>query len=414
MAYYFRKNKAILWFGVTCIALALNENTLVANDPSVLFHPISDIALSGNAYLATFSLSTMCMNICTGYSFKRSTSYFHHIYNALCLIFAAISVVISDSHMGIVYVILYIFAVCTYAYSIYSTIKYSKTDICAVYPAFAYSLMLAATFLGIIPILLHGDFISVRLICTPIYLILHIIMFTRQYRRSINTTKALSKSLLTTIENINHSDNALMCTQMKADFLYKTLELISVKCDEDPWTAEDLTISLSKYLRHTLNFQQLKGIVPLGNEIELTKAFIFIAKERKPFISFEYDFPNPLPDFHVPPLSIQPIVENAIDHAFIKKTEGAKIKITIVQYRDFYQIDISDNGDGMDENLAESLTDTLHDSARIGIYNIHTRLINLFGKGLVIQSAPGVGTSISFVVPPDASEYLDKVVQYNE
>jgi len=165
---------------------------------------------------------------------------------------------------------------------------------------------------------------------------------------------------------------------------------------------------LSKYLRHTLNFQQLMGVVPLSNEIELTKAFVAIEKERIPGLKVEYKFPNPLPDFHIPPLSIQPLVENAIDHGFSAKSVDPKVTLTIIPYRDYYHIDVSDNGNGMDEEVAAKLTDSLNDSARIGIYNIHTRLINLFGKGLVIQSAPGVGTSVSFVVPPDAESYLRK------
>ncbi|MBR5356660.1 MAG: hypothetical protein IK121_07050, partial [Lachnospiraceae bacterium] len=101
-----------------------------------------------------------------------------------------------------------------------------------------------------------------------------------------------------------------------------------------------------------------------------------------------------------------PLVENAIYHAFDEDQPNPKITITIIPYRDYYHIDVSDNGMGMDEQKVEDLTTTLSDSARIGVYNIHTRLIELFRKGLVIQSAPGVGTSISFVVPPDAIAYL--------
>jgi two-component system, sensor histidine kinase ChiS len=113
-----------------------------------------------------------------------------------------------------------------------------------------------------------------------------------------------------------------------------------------------------------------------------------------------------LPVFMIPPLSIQPLVENAICHAFDETVLNPRVTITIISYRDYFQIDVSDNGVGMDEKTVSELTEVLHDTARIGIYNIHNRLVNLFGKGIVVQSAKGVGTSVSFVVPPDASEYL--------
>ena len=98
-------------------------------------------------------------------------------------------------------------------------------------------------------------------------------------------------------------------------------------------------------------------------------------------------------------------MENAICHAFDETVLNPKVTITIISYRDYFQIDVSDNGVGMDEETVSELTEVLHDTARIGIYNIHNRLVNLFGKGIVVQSAKGVGTSVSFVVP-FVSEYL--------
>ncbi len=405
--YYFRNSRRMIWFAALCFALGININFAIALHPYALLNAGYTVGIQDNIYLCSFGLTTMCLNIYSGYIMPAKYARFHLIYNYTCLILVAACLIVPDSFITTMYVILGIFSLLTYLFSLNMSLKkVYDGEIFYVYPASAYWIIFVMSVVGYILILTGHDFTSPRVICTPVFLLLHAIMLTHQYSLSIKKTKALSSSLADTIERINNSDNALMCTQMKADFLYKSLDLISKKCDEDPYVAEDLTVSLSKYLRHTLNFQQLHGIVPLNNEIELTKSFISIEKERNQRVTFEYKFPDPIPEFHIPPLSIQPLVENAIEHAFTPSSKDPKITITIIPYRDYYHIDVSDNGEGMAEDMVESLTDSLHDSARIGIYNIHSRLISLFGKGLVIQSAPGVGTSVSFVVPPDTIAYL--------
>ena len=72
-------------------------------------------------------------------------------------------------------------------------------------------------------------------------------------------------------------------------------------------------------------------------------------------------------------------------------------------FKDYCQIDVSDNGVGIPQETLEGLPDNFPQTTRIGLYNIEKRLRARFGKGLVIQSAQGVGTSVSFVVPPSTS-----------
>lgn len=407
--YHFRSAKRMAWFAGLCLAFGINILAGLNFSPLYIRSVELYVGIYCNIFLASQALVTMCLHIYSEFLGSESHSKFHDIFNYICFLIAAFCMIVPAKLCFLMYIIVNIASLFAYGYAFYLMVKKVMSgDKYFLYPAVAYFLFIACTFTEYFYLRNNKDVVNPAVLCTPLFLILHIIMMLRQHSLSVAKTKKLSASLADTIERINHSDTALMCTQMKADFLYKSLDLISQKCDEDPYTAEDLTVSLSKYLRHTLNFQQLKGIVPLQNEIELTKSFIAIEKERYPKLSFDYRFPNPLPDFYIPPLSIQPLVENAIDHGFDGTEENPKITITIIPYRDYYHIDVSDNGKGMDEETVNALTDTLCDSARIGIYNIHTRLINLFGKGLVIQSAPGVGSSVSFVVPPNAQ------AMYNE
>ena len=400
-----RNAKRLLWFAILSCSFAISTVSTFFFDAALITYGGYDIGNADNIYLMTYTVTLLCTNMYTDYGILERNNIFHNIFNYILFAMAIVCLVVSNTY--VTYSIVFFLNLAVLVWGIVATIKKvkerKKYDIFLIC---AYGSMLTCSIISIFLYQCNVDFLIPRLISIPLFLIFHIIRNTCANNDTAMKAKKLSDSLQTTIERIQNSDNALMCTQMKADFLYRSLELISRKCDEDPFTAEDLTVSLSKYLRHTLNFQQLKGIVPLSNEIELTKAYIAIEKERNTAISFEYRFPDPLPEFHVPPLSIQPLVENAICHAFDETVSNPKVTITIISYRDYFHIDVSDNGVGMDEKTVSELTEVLHDSARIGIYNINNRLINLFGKGLVIQSAKGVGTSVSFVVPPDAVTYL--------
>ncbi len=405
--YHFRNAKRMLWFALLCLVMAVNVNFTVSFYPHRLFDAGQSAGINANIFLCSYALTPLCVCLYTHFYGDRKLSAKSMAFSYSCFVLSVLSLIVPFNFLPYLFLIIVGFTLVSYAGAFDIAMKSIKNgERYFIFQAAAYVLIFLVTVIGLVISFVCPKLMSPRVFCTPFFLLLHAFMMTTQYRTSILKTKKLSASLADTIERITHSDNALMCTQMKADFLYNTLDLISRKCDEDPYEAEDLTVSLSKYLRHTLNFKQLKGIVPLSNEIELTKAFIAIEKAKNPKIKFEYRFPDPLPDFHVPPLSIQPLVENAIYHAFNEDQPNPKITITIIPYRDYYHIDVSDNGMGMDEQKVEDLTTTLSDSARIGVYNIHTRLIELFRKGLVIQSAPGVGTSISFVVPPDAIAYL--------
>lgn len=408
VVYYFSHNaRKTLWYTLFCIMYAVNVNLRFAIFPSEILNSSFYGELAANFFLTSYAMAVLCLNVYAGTAMKQNLFKYHNVYNYILMLVAAFSMLAGSSLIVIFFFVITAFALTTYIFGLKVSLKRArKGEHAMIYPCLISIIMIAATVFDGIMMFTDLGFVSVRCIMTPIVLAFHALTLTVEYRNSLKKTQRLSSSLEETLERIKHSDNALMCTQMKADFLYRSLDLISQRCDEDPFTAEDLTISLSKYLRHTLNFQQLQGIVPLSNEIELTKSYIAIEKERHPDITFEYHFPNPLPEFHIPPLSIQPLVENAIEHGLAGRESGAKIAITIIPYKDYYHIDVSDNGLGMDEELADSLTDALHETARVGIYNIHTRLIGLFGKGLVIQSAPGIGTSVSFVVPPDAESII--------
>src|SRR5699024_2986260 len=107
-------------------------------------------------------------------------------------------------------------------------------------------------------------------------------------------------------------------------------------------------------------------------------------------------------DFQIPPLSIQPLVENAVEHGVLKRMEGGKICIRITRHLNHYQIAVIDNGIGMGRERAEQLLKE-HPSVAsgVGVANTHHRLKRLYGKGLTIESKIGQGTTVRFEIPRD-------------
>lgn len=401
---FFHDIKKNLWFSLLCLAFSLHLLTNYSTHPYLVSYGAVRGDNESFFFLITYAVVVLCMSGYAATTIADNLRRYSILFNCIIVVLGLICVIIPPSFLVFFYVVFSIASLlCSLCGAYTCLIEILDGDKLAYIPTVSVGILSAFTISDIIFAVYGIDLPSLRCLFFPFLIVSHDILITLRYRNSLEKTRALSQSVKETLEIIQHSDNALMCTQMKADFLYKSLDLISQKCDEDPFSAEDLTISLSKYLRHTLNFQQLTGVVPLSNEIELTKAYVAIERERHPGIKFEYDIPSPVPDFHIPPLSIQPLVENAIEHGLSDKKEGAKIKISALPYKGSLHVNISDNGKGMEEEIAETLTDRLHESARVGVFNIHTRLVDLFGKGLVVQSAPGVGTNISFVIPPNAS-----------
>lgn len=102
----------------------------------------------------------------------------------------------------------------------------------------------------------------------------------------------------------------------------------------------------------------------------------------------------------IPPLSIQPLVENAILHGILKRLEGGVISIDIQSYTTYVEIIITDNGIGMSSaKVEEILTSQPLLEGGIGVANTNRRLTQIFGRGLIITSVVNSGTTVSFRIP---------------
>ncbi|MGL4484912.1 MAG: ATP-binding protein, partial [Anaerovoracaceae bacterium] len=95
-------------------------------------------------------------------------------------------------------------------------------------------------------------------------------------------------------------------------------------------------------------------------------------------------------DFDIPPLTLQPVVENAVKHGVMEKLQGGKVEITVKKDGNTALLKVSDNGVGFEENNIKSES--------VGLKNIVYRLKVAKGT-LVIDSKIGKGTSITITLP---------------
>lgn len=119
---------------------------------------------------------------------------------------------------------------------------------------------------------------------------------------------------------------AFLRSQIKPHFLYNALNSIAELCIDKPDKAEELTLDLSQVLRSSFDFKQLDSLTTLENELELVKAYINIEKARfRARLDVEYDVDANL-DILIPPLIVQPLVENAIRHGLMSSLRGGDSK----------------------------------------------------------------------------------------
>ncbi|MDN5277130.1 MAG: two-component system, LytTR family, sensor histidine kinase LytS [Clostridiales bacterium] len=186
--------------------------------------------------------------------------------------------------------------------------------------------------------------------------------------------------------------------QINPHFLFNALNTIAAMCRTEPLEARRLLIHLARHFRAII--QTSPDLIDIHKELENVRSYLEIEKARYGNrIRVEWDI-QPNISFLIPPLTIQPIVENAIKHGLAGKKDG-EIVISVKSVDNCYQVCIKDNGCGMEAEVARNLLTNTNDDKRIGISNVNRRLKEIYGEdnGMIINSEPGKGTEVIIVVP---------------
>ncbi|AVX20477.1 two-component system, LytT family, sensor histidine kinase LytS [Carboxydocella sporoproducens DSM 16521] len=185
--------------------------------------------------------------------------------------------------------------------------------------------------------------------------------------------------------------------QINPHFLFNALNTIMLFCRTDPEKARGLLAQLGDYFRK--NLQDNKRLVDIREEIEHVKAYLAIEEARFGHrITITWQIDPELRPVKIPPLTLQPLVENALRHGLLPKRGFGNLQIGIKQERNQALVWIEDDGVGFNQTKKES------DGSGMGLKNVDARLRSWFGPeaGLkIISPLPGqtYGTRVEFVIP---------------
>ena len=184
-----------------------------------------------------------------------------------------------------------------------------------------------------------------------------------------------------------------MISQIRPHFIYNTLGSIEQLCKLDPPKAGELVHNFAKYLRG--NFGELDNPKPIlmSQEMEHVRHYISIENVRFPDMTFTFEMDSE--DFHIPALTVQPIVENAIKHGLMKLPSGGTIRVVSYETDTDYCISVVDDGVGFDTGVL------IDDRKHVGLRNIRERLKVMVNGRLDIESTVGVGTKVLVTIPKE-------------
>lgn len=202
---------------------------------------------------------------------------------------------------------------------------------------------------------------------------------------------------------INKAEYKALQAQINPHFLYNTLDTMSSIAEiQECHEISTLSQSLSNIFRYSLDMRNPFSTV--SKEIAHLKNYIYVMNVRMMNeVEYIFDVEEDVLQDTLPRISIQPLVENAINHGLRNAHGEKKVWVRAFQEGEHLRITVEDNGVGISrQRMSELLNDSGTEKGdSIGLSNIHSRMQMLYGKefGVTIESEEGQGTKVSLHIP---------------
>ena len=187
-----------------------------------------------------------------------------------------------------------------------------------------------------------------------------------------------------------------MKQQIQPHYLFNTLSVIRSLYHENMEEGDEVMAMFSKNFRQSIKNMN-EEMIPFEREIETINQYIELENKRfsKPFdLILDLDFVN----FMVPPLTIEPIVENSVNYSKVNEKDDGFISISSSFEDGNVVIVINDNGIGYDTSKTKSTS--------IGQKNLIERLHLNLSAEIKIESSLGNGTKTTIVFPYEGKALL--------
>ena len=210
-----------------------------------------------------------------------------------------------------------------------------------------------------------------------------------------------TQKLVAKERELNDMKIQVVLSQIKPHFMYNVLNTITYLCDKDASVAKKALYDFSMYLRGNLDSLTSRALVPLDRELDLVERYLSLQKLRMgDELNIIYDIEDN--GYMLPPMTLEPFVENAVAHGLAKADEGGTLSIRTRLGEQNHEITIRDDGVGFDPASYHIGGEGEHQS--IGIENVRKRLWSMCKGTVTISSEKGKGTAILICIPRNSPE----------
>ena len=193
-------------------------------------------------------------------------------------------------------------------------------------------------------------------------------------------------------EEIMRQRSRIMVLEMRPHFIFNTLTSIYYLSVQDAAKAQQVILDFTTYLRRNFDAIAKERMIPFSSELEHTRAYLAVEQVRfedKLFVEFD----APHTDFQIPPLTLQPIVENAVKHGIDPELDSLKITVQTRKTDNGSRIIVKDSGPGFKPSD--------NDEPHIALDNIRKRLELMCRGTLTISSGEESGTTVEIFIPAE-------------
>ena len=205
-------------------------------------------------------------------------------------------------------------------------------------------------------------------------------------------------------QEIAHQRASIMVLQMRPHFIYNTMTSIYYLCKLDPEKAQQVIMDFTSYLRRNFTAIASEKTIPFTEELEHTRAYLAVEQAQfEDTLFVDYDIPHT--GFYLPPLTLQPVVENAVKHGMDPDADPLHISIRTRETASGSEIVV--------ENTGLEFEAAQNNEPHIALDNIRERLETMCGGTLEIVPKDQGGTIVRIWVPekkkqPFAFAHSDK------
>ena len=228
---------------------------------------------------------------------------------------------------------------------------------------------------------------ALMILCMEFFLIRN---QSQQYRMHKEEIIRQQEEIIRQQEDLARQKTKIAVLQMRPHFIYNTMMSIYYLCRQDADKAQQVILDFSSYLKKNFTAIAREDTVPFTEELEHTRAYLAVEKVRfedKLFVEFD----TPFTVFRLPPLTLQPIVENAVKHGVSPGLDPLYLSVVTEGSNQGVAIIVEDTGPGYapaDDN-----------EPHIALANIRQRLKTMCSGSLEITQRKDGGTKVTIRIP---------------